>query len=162
APPLFRVRPEAVVGRLVPEQFAGSILDLRPATSYDIELHATDADGPVDQTIALTATTRAVPGDPASPSPVGASDPARLDARRAWRRDPARRRRLRWTVRARRERHRGESDRAARYVDRRHRSRRRRLRQLQRARGLRQRRARRAADAPPRQSRPALPDGGRR
>ncbi|TMA71989.1 MAG: hypothetical protein E6J72_21025 [Deltaproteobacteria bacterium] len=80
APPLFRVRPEAVVGRLVPEQFAGSILDLRPATSYDIELQATDADGAVDQTIMLSGTTRAVPGDPASPNPVAVSDTAGLNA----------------------------------------------------------------------------------
>src|SRR2546427_8340962 len=29
---LFRVRPESVVGRTVPEQFAGSIFDLQPAT----------------------------------------------------------------------------------------------------------------------------------
>src|SRR5437764_12439775 len=31
---LFRVHPESVVGRAVPEQLAGSIFDLRPATTY--------------------------------------------------------------------------------------------------------------------------------
>src|SRR5205823_3888816 len=48
---LFRVHPESVVGRTVPDQFAGSIFDLTPGTTYEIELHATDPDGPVDQTI---------------------------------------------------------------------------------------------------------------
>src|SRR5262249_30843109 len=32
---LFRVHPEDVVGRTVPEQFAGSIFDLVPGTTYD-------------------------------------------------------------------------------------------------------------------------------
>ena len=41
AMPLFRVHPESVVGRTVPEQFAGSIFDLSPGTTYDVELHAT-------------------------------------------------------------------------------------------------------------------------
>ncbi len=66
--PLFRVRPETVDGRSVPEQFAGSIFDLRPATTYEIELHAIDADGPVDETRTVTATTRSVPADPATPN----------------------------------------------------------------------------------------------
>jgi hypothetical protein len=65
---LFRVRPEDVVGRTVPEQFAGSIFDLQPATTYEIELHATDADGPIDQTLAVQASTRAIPTDPLTPS----------------------------------------------------------------------------------------------
>lgn len=43
--PLFRVHPETVVGRTVPTQFAGSIFELTPDTSYDLELHAIDADG---------------------------------------------------------------------------------------------------------------------
>ncbi len=80
APPLFRVRPESVVGRIVPEQFAGSIFDLRPATTYEIELHATDPDGPVDATFALTGTTRAVPADPVAPHAVAVSDAAGLAA----------------------------------------------------------------------------------
>src|SRR5205823_5982951 len=57
AMPLFRVHPESVVGRTVPEQLAGSIFDLSPGTTYEIELHATDPDGPVDQTITLAGTT---------------------------------------------------------------------------------------------------------
>src|SRR6266850_3941005 len=61
--PLFRVHPETVVGWTVSPQFAGSIFDLRPATSYDIELHATDPDG-LDQVFTTTAATRDVPKDP--------------------------------------------------------------------------------------------------
>src|SRR2546422_3401837 len=80
AMPLFRVHPESVVGRSVPEQFAGSIFDLSPGTTYEIELHATDPDGPVDQTITLTGTTRAVPRNPQSPSPRSVSDAASLAA----------------------------------------------------------------------------------
>ncbi|HEV7735389.1 MAG TPA: hypothetical protein VGR62_24665 [Candidatus Binatia bacterium] len=68
AQPLFRVRPESVTGRVVPEQFAGSIFDLAPATTYDIELRALDADGPVDEIVLTSAATRAVPGDPAAPT----------------------------------------------------------------------------------------------
>jgi hypothetical protein len=74
AQPLHRVRPEVVTGLPVPEQFAGSIFNLRPATSYEIELHATDADGPVDQMLTLTGTTRPVPNaEPANPSVVPVS-----------------------------------------------------------------------------------------
>jgi hypothetical protein len=78
--PLVRVRPESVEGRVVPEQFAGSIFDLRPSTTYEIELHATDADGAVDETHLLVATTRAVPGDPAMPRVVPVSDASSLAA----------------------------------------------------------------------------------
>ncbi|MFI5306425.1 MAG: chondroitinase-B domain-containing protein [Polyangiales bacterium] len=77
--PLFRVRPESVVGRTVPQQFAGSLFDLAPATSYDIELHAVDPDG-TDQTLMMTGTTRAVPADPKTPHAVSASDTASLNA----------------------------------------------------------------------------------
>jgi hypothetical protein len=69
AQPLHRVRPDVVTGLPVLEQFAGSIFDLRPATSYEIELHAQDSDGPVDQTLTLTGTTRPVPRtEPTSPT----------------------------------------------------------------------------------------------
>lgn len=75
--PLFRVRPEHVAGLTVPQQFAGSILFLRPATSYQVELMAHDPDGPADQVRTLTATTRAIPADPAAPNAVDvASAPA--------------------------------------------------------------------------------------
>jgi hypothetical protein len=77
---LFRVHPESVVGRTVPEQFAGSIFDLQPATTYEIELHAIDADGPVDQTLTVQATTRGLPADPQSPSPKSVTDAASLQA----------------------------------------------------------------------------------
>jgi hypothetical protein len=77
--PLLRVRPETVDGRTVAEQFAGSIFDLRPATTYEIELHAVDGDGPVDETIPLTAATRALP--PIRPHRTC----ARSRTRRLWR-----------------------------------------------------------------------------
>ncbi len=77
---LFRVHPESVVGRTVPEQFAGSIFELQPATTYEIELHATDSDGPVDQTLTTTATTRGLPADPLTPSPKSVSDAESLQA----------------------------------------------------------------------------------
>jgi hypothetical protein len=77
---LFRVRAESVGGRVVPQQFAGSIFDLQPATTYEIELRAIDADGAVDQTVVVQATTRGVPSDPATPSPKTVSDAAGLQA----------------------------------------------------------------------------------
>src|SRR5882724_8106788 len=51
--PLFRVHPENTALWTVAPQFAGSVFDLRPNTSYDIELHLTDPDGPVDQLFTL-------------------------------------------------------------------------------------------------------------
>ncbi len=83
APALLRVKPETIPageGMTVPEQFAGSIFDLRPATTYELELHAVDADGPVDQILTLTATTRAVPTDPATPHAVAVSNASELAA----------------------------------------------------------------------------------
>src|SRR5689334_13414790 len=77
---LFRVRPESVVGRTVPEQFAGSVFELRPGTTYELELHATDPDGPVDQIVTAQATTRPVPADPATPAPKSVTDAASLQA----------------------------------------------------------------------------------
>lgn len=79
AAPLFRVRPEFVVGLDVPHQFAGSIFDLMPATDYEIELHAVDLDGEVDETISLSTRTRPVPrSDPANPRPLRVEDAASL------------------------------------------------------------------------------------
>src|ERR1700694_1878268 len=72
--PLFRVHPENTALWNVAPQFAGSVFDLRPNTSYDIELHLTDPDGPVDQLFTLTATTRAVPADPLTPRVVNVGD----------------------------------------------------------------------------------------
>jgi hypothetical protein len=77
---LFRVHPEDVAGRSVPEQFAGSIFDLRPATTYEIELHALDDDGPVDQVLAVQTATRALPADPQAPSPKPVANTAGLQA----------------------------------------------------------------------------------
>ena len=73
--PLFRVRPEVVTGRTVPAQFAGSIFDLVPAQSYEIELHAVDTDGSVDQVVTLTGATRPVPpSDPKTPNKKNVTD----------------------------------------------------------------------------------------
>jgi hypothetical protein len=69
APPLFRVLPETVSGRSVPEQLAGTIFDVAPGTTYDIELVATDPDGG-GETRTLTASTRPWPRDPAAPRVV--------------------------------------------------------------------------------------------
>ena len=77
-PPLMRVFPENL-SVAVPEQFAGSIFDLVPATTYEIELRASDSDGPVDETRVLTATTRAIPRtDPATPRQVPVQDSTTL------------------------------------------------------------------------------------
>src|ERR1700687_5324739 len=72
--PLFRVHPENTALWTVATQFAGSVFDLRPNTSYDIELHVTDPDGPVDQIFTLTTATRPVPSDPLNPRLVNVSD----------------------------------------------------------------------------------------
>ena len=78
--PLWRVHPAQVVGRTVPPQFAGSIFGLRPATPYEIELHATDADGPVDTTMMITATTRTLPINPMTPRAVAVTSAGELTA----------------------------------------------------------------------------------
>jgi len=75
--PLFRVHPETVANYIVAPQFAGSIFDLRPATSYELQLHAVDPDG-VDQTFLLSGTTRSVPTDPVTPRARNVTDSASL------------------------------------------------------------------------------------
>jgi hypothetical protein len=74
AMPLFRVHPELVsAGGAVPE-FAGSLFDLAPATTYEIELTAHDPDGG-DTTSTIMATTRPVPAtDPKHPHAVAVTD----------------------------------------------------------------------------------------
>ena len=76
AMPLYRVRPETS-DMSVPEQFAGSIFELAPATTYEIELHAVDPDG-LDDTRMTTIATRPVPGDPATPHVVNVTDASTL------------------------------------------------------------------------------------
>ncbi len=76
--PLYRVHPETAPTWPIAPQFSGSIFDLRPNTTYEIELHAVDPDGPVDQIFTLTGTTRPVPGDPASPRVRNVTDAASL------------------------------------------------------------------------------------
>ena len=44
-PKLFRVLPSTVPMHAVPKQFAGSIFDLAPGTTYEIEILAKDPDG---------------------------------------------------------------------------------------------------------------------
>jgi len=74
--PLFRVKPEKV-DLAVPQQFAGSVFDLMPGTTYEIELHAVDADG-LDETWTVMGTTREVPGDPAMPNLIQVGDAGEL------------------------------------------------------------------------------------
>ena len=78
-PPLLRVMPETVAVA-VPQQFAGSIFDLKPGTDYEIELHAIDPDGGVDETKTLMASTRPVPADPKAPVAVAVTNVSELKA----------------------------------------------------------------------------------
>ncbi|MBA2526908.1 MAG: carboxypeptidase regulatory-like domain-containing protein, partial [Pyrinomonadaceae bacterium] len=76
--PLMRVFPETVTVS-VPHQFAGSVFDLAPATSYEIELHAVDPDGGVDVLRMVRATTRPVPRtNPSAPRVVQVTDASTL------------------------------------------------------------------------------------
>lgn len=79
APDLLRVWPETV-SIAVPQQFAGSIFDLAPATTYEVEIRAVDPDGGVDVTRTVTVTTRAIPGDPKTPRVVAVKSTAELKA----------------------------------------------------------------------------------
>ena len=79
APPLFRVLPETVTGRTVPEQLAGTIFDVAPGGTYEIELDATDPDGGAT-TRMLTASTRAWPRDPVTPRAVSVTNATELRA----------------------------------------------------------------------------------
>jgi hypothetical protein len=73
--PLHRVHPSVVNGRTVMPQLAGSLFDLSPDTAYDIELHAIDPDGAIDQVVTMNARTRAVPrSDPRTPRAVPVAD----------------------------------------------------------------------------------------
>ncbi len=80
AMPLYRVHAELVTGGTAVPEFAGSIFNLAPATTYDIQLTAHDPDGG-DQTTTLSATTRAIPAnDPASPHVVNVSTASNFQA----------------------------------------------------------------------------------
>jgi hypothetical protein len=72
--PLLRVRPETVhrQGGDPPEQFAGSIFGLRPATSYDVDLHLVGSG--LDLTRTAVATTKAIPADPSPATVVNVYD----------------------------------------------------------------------------------------
>jgi hypothetical protein len=81
AMPLFRVHPELVpAGSPTVAEFAGSVFDLAPATTYDIELTAHDPDGG-DAVLTLQGKTRPVPAaEPAHPHAVSVSSAASLQA----------------------------------------------------------------------------------
>jgi hypothetical protein len=79
APPLFRVLPETVTGRTVPEQLAGTVFDVSPGMTYELELVATDPDGG-GETRTVMASTRPVPADPMTPRPVAVATVAELRA----------------------------------------------------------------------------------
>src|SRR5436853_2523796 len=74
APPLFRVKPETVINWTVPEQLAGTIFDVTPGGTYDVELTATDPDGG-GETRMIPATTRGLPADPLAPRQVAVTAP---------------------------------------------------------------------------------------
>ncbi len=77
--PLLRVWPETITVA-VPHQFAGSLFDLEPEQTYEIELHATDPDGG-DAQQTITATTRPLPRlEPLAPNIVNVSTVAQLNA----------------------------------------------------------------------------------
>lgn len=76
--PLLRVRPETVAPA-VAEQFAGSVFDVEPATTYEVELHFQDPDG-LDMTTVVQASTRRLPADPQNPVDVAVTDLASLQA----------------------------------------------------------------------------------
>jgi hypothetical protein len=76
--PLYRVHAELVAGNAATPEFAGSVFDLAPGTSYDIQLTAHDPDGG-DMTTVLTQATRPVPAaDPAHPNVVQVSNAGEL------------------------------------------------------------------------------------
>lgn len=77
--PLYRVHPETIKNYVISTQFAGSLLDLRPATSYDIEVTITDPDGG-NQVINTTGTTRAIPpSNPQTPRIIPVSSKTGLE-----------------------------------------------------------------------------------
>jgi hypothetical protein len=90
--PLMRVRPETVFRGddankntdplvAVPEQFAGSIVDLEPATSYEVKLTIQDPDGVNTSQILTTLDTRAMPpAEPATPRVVNVNSMAAWQA----------------------------------------------------------------------------------
>jgi hypothetical protein len=83
AMPLLRVRPETVpygFGSAISEQFAGSIFDLLPGTSYEVRLEVADPDGgSVQRTV--TTSTRSLPrANPSSPRAVAVDSLAEWQA----------------------------------------------------------------------------------
>lgn len=68
--PLYRTHPEHVTWWTAAKEFAGSIFDLRPNTTYDIEITLNDPNGRVNQTFKLSGATRPIPSDPATPREI--------------------------------------------------------------------------------------------
>lgn len=76
--PLYRVHPELVSAGTAVSEFAGTIFDLAPGATYDIELTAHDPDGG-NSTAMITGTTRAIPAEnPAHPHVVNVATAADL------------------------------------------------------------------------------------
>jgi hypothetical protein len=74
--PLRRVPAGSNAGFSWANKHSGTLFDLQPATTYEIELTLVDPDGGSTQTT-VTAATRAVPADPASPN-VRSAGPSTL------------------------------------------------------------------------------------
>ena len=65
---LFRAQPLAAWSFVLPPQFNGSLFDLLPGSTYELELNATDPDGNINLTWTITGRTRALPRhEPAAP-----------------------------------------------------------------------------------------------
>ncbi len=76
--PMMRVHPDALTGHAVPEQLAGSAIDLWPGTEHELSIEVVDPDGG-GETLTITASTRPVPrAEPASPTHVRVTSASEL------------------------------------------------------------------------------------
>jgi len=76
--PLRRVQAGSTTGFSWATRHTGSVFDLQPATTYDVELTLTDPDGG-STTRTVTATTRAIPA-PMANAPIKAATPSTLSS----------------------------------------------------------------------------------
>lgn len=77
--PMLRVLPDTVVGQSVPEQLAGSAIDLPPGADIELEVRIDDPDGG-GGVETLTATTRPLPAAPAAVREVAVTSADELRA----------------------------------------------------------------------------------
>ena len=77
--PLFRVHPEVVTGWDTRPEFAGTIFDLKPQSSYLVEIHIVDSQHGIDERKFITAHTRGNPSDPVPARVVAVRDGEELE-----------------------------------------------------------------------------------